>query len=296
MTSINVQTGLRESRHEKFKIPVVHQTALSGLCFDGYPLAIHTVPVDNVLSLDFYAKLAPSDVLYVNLHGAMQPGPARYPHFQRVESMRDRVQAFLSVADPTLQLGERQDFGIGWYTGGPGWDPITAVADVVRRAQSAVGADRVMFIGSSAGGFASLRISTLFPGSMAFVMDPQTDVGAYYAGHRNRLFETCWPQWEEHNALAAHADRFDMCHLYSTRDPDNFVYYRQSTGDEWHARIHAQPFMNAVADCSGTHTGRFRFVLEEGAVEGHGKITADEFDRHFEAAVAFWNESRTTVR
>ncbi|UQN28084.1 hypothetical protein [Brachybacterium kimchii] len=292
--NVNKTTGLHETRHPKYKVPVVHQEDLDALRFEGYPLAIHTVPAADVPSVDFYAKLEPSDELYVSLHGAVDPGPARYPHFRRVESMRDRVSAFLSIADPTLELSEREDFGIGWYTGGPGWDPMDAVESIVRQALAAVGAKYVMFIGSSAGGFASLRASVRFPASIAFVQDPQTDVGAYYSGHRNRLFECCWPQWEQDAALVAHPDRFDLRHLFATRDPQNFVYYRQSNGDEWHSRNHAKPFQEALKSCTGTRDGRFVFVFEDGEREGHGKITAAEFDRHFDAAQGFWREARAT--
>ncbi|QSZ49895.1 hypothetical protein AYX22_16755 [Arthrobacter sp. D5-1] len=280
---------MHEAFHTVYKIPIVQQSSISELSLGDHPRAIHTIPIQPGRSIDFYSKLSQSRDLFVCLHGAMRPGPERYPKFQRVSSMKNRVDAFLSFADPTLQHSVNQEFGIGWYTGRSGWDPIFDIANVVRQAQLHVGAERVMFLGGSAGGFAALRISTLFPGSLAFVTDPQTNVGLYHQGHRDRLFSECWPGWGQRELLEAFPERFDMGYLYTTLDPDNFVYYRQSTSDKWHSDTFARPFAEAVKSTAGSRVGRYEFVFEEGEVPGHGKITGTEFDRHFGEAMAFWD-------
>lgn len=288
---MNTQTGLEESWHEHFKIPFVYQSGLDRIRLDSQPVAIHTVPLTMVPSLDFYAQLAPANELFVSLHGAAT-GAVRYPQFRRVESLRDRTDALLSFADPTLQFSDDSDFTLGWYSGGPDWDPLKDIAKIVREAQKETGAEWIVFVGSSAGGHAAMRIATEFPRSLAFVADPQSDVGSYYSGHRNRLFDICWPAWDQKDALAAHPERFNLHHLYKGRDPENFIYYRQSLGDEWHARVHARPFEEALATTTGAGAGRYSFVYEQGEREGHGKITAAEFDRNLESALYWWRESR----
>lgn len=285
VTTTNTVTGLEESWHDYFKIPVVHQASLKAIRLDPHPAAIHSVPIAGWKSLDFYAQLASSEELFVSLHGAAS-GTPRYPQFRRVMSMKDRVTSLLSFADPTLTFAEDEKFTIGWYTGGPEWDPLADIVDVVRAAQRQTGADHVMFLGASAGGHAALRAAANFPGSLAFVTDPQTDVGSYYSGHRDRLFATCWPGQDQKAVLTSHPERFDMKSVYRS-NPENFVYYRQSTRDEWHERVHARPFEESVAGWD-----RYRFVFEPGERDGHGAITAGEFDRHFGLAAAWWRTVR----
>lgn len=290
VATINAQTGLEETIHETFKIPVVQQRGPEQIRFDGNPSAIHTVPMPHGKSLDFYAKLTPAPELYVSLHGAVSPKNGRYPRFWRMTSMRHRVDAFMSIADPSIQLSDDPNFNLAWYTGGEGWDPIYELADVVRQAMDFAGAERVMFLGGSGGGFASMRMATLFPKSIAFVQEPQTMVAAYYEGHQRWLAEAAWPGREMADVIREHPERFDMCHLYRETDPDCFVYYRQSTGDPSHVELHARPFEEAVAGTAGGKAGRFRVVYEEGERPGHGMITRDEFDHHFDEAVAWWRD------
>ena len=227
-SSVNEETGLLESWHGHFKVPIVHQQAVEKLNFGTHRVAVHTLSGDAGRLLDFYAQLGSSDELFVSLHGAAPRGSFRYPMFRRVESMRYRVESLLCFADPTLTCSEAEDFTIGWYVGGSKWDPLDDIESAVRAAQEHTGARYVAFLGGSAGGHAALRIGTRFPGSLALVTDPQTDVGRYYVPHRDRMLRYCWNGSED--ALARHPERFDMNHLYTMLDPENYIYYRQSTG------------------------------------------------------------------
>lgn len=290
VTTTNAQTGLDESRNDKYKIPRVHQRSLDGLRFDdGHKAAEHTVPIRDGMKLDFYAKLAPADELFISLHGAVIAKTGRYPKYWRVISMRNRVPAFMSIADPTLLLNDREDFCLAWYTGNPEWDPIDEIAIAIRQAMEHVGAKRVVFLGGSGGGHAALRLAAAFPESLAFIQEPQTAVERYSVYHQKLLAESCWPGWSHEEMLEQHPEKFDMCDLYRRTDPDCFVYYRQTTGDPHHLKKHLTPFQLAIADTDGAKEGRYRFIVEGGEVPGHGKITAAEFDAHFDDAMAFWH-------
>lgn len=278
----------KESWDEHYKVPILRHVGTNSIQFGEHPTAIHEVALSPGRSIDFYAKLTPAPDLFVSLHGAVPIASPRYPHFRRVESMRNRVDALLCIADPTLRVSSSDDFRLAWYVGSEGWDPTEELAEVVRQAMRHVGASRVMFLGGSGGGFASLHLATLFPGSMAFVQDPQVEVAKYYQPHRERLFAAAWPSWEQDEAFKELPHRFNMTHHYVTMNPENYIYYRQSASDEMHLKNHAQPFERAVSELSGAQSGHFRFIYEEGEKPGHGKITPSEFDRHFDAAMQFW--------
>lgn len=291
MTTHDTKSGLKESWHPLYKIPIVHQLNLQSISFGGDSPAIHSVPLAENRSLDFYAKLGASKELFVSLHGAVIAKTGRYPKFWRVMSMRNRVPAFIAVADPTLLLSDREDFCLGWYTGGPGWDPLDDISSMIRQAMTHVGATRVMFLGGSGGGFAALRLATRFPGSMAFIQEPQTSVTKYFQHHQKLLIDSCWPGESVDSAISANPDLFNMCHLYQTMDPDVSVYYRQSTGDPFHLENHLKPFQAAVQATQGMKAGLYEFVIEDGEVPGHGKITAEEFDFHFQRAMSHWENT-----
>lgn len=278
-----------------YSAPIVEHDGLSGMDLSGPRTAIRSVRLSEGRSFDFFSKLLLADTLYVSLHGAVPASAPRHPHFRRVESMRDRVQAVICLADPTLQLDLAENFRLGWYVGSEDWDPLLELAELCRQAMVHVGAKRVMFLGSSGGGFAALRLAPLFPGSMAFVQDPQTRIAKYYEGHRKRLFAANWPTTSEEDAIHAEPGRFDMLRLYRSTDTENFVYYRQATSDVMHMTDHAFPFMHAVSSLNASISGRHRFVFEKGARPGHGAITPQEFDRHFLESMQFWGSAETDV-
>lgn len=290
---------LQGTWHKHFGVPILHHAGFGGLDFGGPGAAIHEIRnVHGCRSLAFYADLRSgtssenhAGELVVSLHGAAT-GAVRYPQFRRVRSLSGKSSALLSFADPTLQYSDENDFRIGWYVGGKDWDPLIDIARVVRAAQLKLRAEHVMFVGSSAGGHAALRIAAQFPGSLAFVMDPQTDVGKYYAPARDRVLRHGWPASDVAETLRTFPTRFDLLQLYARDPATNFVYYRQSTGDGWHERVHARPFEAALRAPDRTIPDRFRFIFEPGVEEGHGKITAAEFNHHYSESVSFWRRLR----
>lgn len=281
----NGTKALHEGWHDFYQVPIVHQRSIRDLNLGAHAVSVHKAPSATGHSVDFYAQLPQANELFVSFHGSVNPIKRTYPAFWRIESMQHRVPAMLSIADPTLQL--HSELWLSWYAGGPGWDPMDEIVSVVEQARAHVGAQHVAFLGGSGGGFASLRAAARFPGSLAFPQDPQTHVGRYVPRHRDSYFRMCWPGHDQDVVMAAEPERFDLTHLYATRRPEVFVYYRQSLDDPFHLRNHARPFMDAM----GNHE-RATFVLEHGERPGHGKITPAEFDRHFDLATQWWREMR----
>lgn len=286
--------------HEHFGVPIVHYADFDSLAFDRSGTAVHVLDsAHGEFNIALYAQLESAqralpaeNELVVSLHGAAT-GSLRYPQFRRVQSLQNKAPNFLSFADPTLQYSDDSAFRIGWYVGGSDWDPLVDIAAIIRTAMKSRGCEHVAFVGSSAGGHAALRIATMFEGSLAFVMDPQSDIAKYYWPSRNRLFDHCWPGIDLDEAIRQSYAKTDLLRIYEESSLSNYIYYRQSTGDPWHTRVHAKPFEEAMtALTSRPSRDRYRFVYEAGEKEGHGKITAHEFDRHYEHAIQWWRESR----
>lgn len=293
--TINPRTGLRESWDDHFNVPLVHQKGIGRLTFTGQTTAVHTVPLDNGLTLDFYARLGRADELFVSFHGSIPPSRPVYPRFERVASLRSKTKAMMAFADPTILVDPTRKMSLSWYLGGPGWDPIPHILRAVRKAKGKTGAKHVAFVGGSGGGFAALRASALVPGSMAFIQDPQTSIAAYYRASVTAYAEVVWPRWDQDELLEAFPERFDMVQHYKSMPLDNFVYYAQNSRDPVHVERHYTPFkaISGVQERAGvSRDGSRVFALYEGEVEGHGKITPTEFDEHLAEATYTWREHR----
>lgn len=297
--TINPKTKLRETHHDYYNLPVVHQLGLGRVRFDGQLRAVHTVPYRKGITLDFYSRLQRSDELIVTFHGANDLTKNIYPMFARVKSLAPKAPAMMSFADPTMLVDRERKMLLSWYLGGPGWDPLHAILAVIRKAQGKCGAKHVAFLGGSGGGYAALRASAMVRGSMAFVQDPQTGIAAYSRRVRETYFNTVWKGWNASSIMAALPERFDMASHYRIAQPENFVYYAQNSSDPIHVEKHLAPFKSAcgITSDAALVRGRKRVInVYDGEVDGHGKITASEFDRFYEDAIASWRDYRSGLR
>lgn len=284
---INPRTGLRETLHPHFRVPHVRQRSFGALRLDGQPTAVHTAPIGHGLTLDWYSRLNKSGELIVTFHGANMVEKNIYPMFARISSLRDKAPAMMAFADPTIMVDKDRTMLLAWYLGGPDWDPLPLILKAVKKAQGKTGAEHVAFVGGSGGGFAALRASAMLPGSMAFVQDPQTILANYIPHVLEHYFATVWPGEDAGRLIEAFPERFNMVRLYEMQRPDNFVYYAQNDRDTPHIVKHYEPFEQLSATA-----GQRVFALYRGAVAGHGKINAAEFDHHYAEAMRHWRMFR----
>lgn len=293
--TLNPITQLIESTHEYYQVPFVQQKNINALRLHGHKRAVHHVPLPNGHSIDFFSSLGRSDELFVVFHGANSDRSNFYPRFERVKSMQKRVTSLLSFADPTMKFAAENEMFLAWYLGGATFDPLLPILKVIRKACGRTGANHVVFVGGSGGGFAALRASSMLPGSLAFVQDPQTIVANYNKDVVSKYFSTMWPGWNSESLISAFPERFDMSKHYQNFKPLNFVYYAQSSLDPRHSKWHYLPFLRAqgFTKNSGINASRDRyFALYEGTSSGHGKITTDEFEMHLDEALLFWRNNR----
>lgn len=291
----NTRTGLLESVHDYYKVPVVHQRGLGRLRLDGQLTAIHTVPFREGMTLDFYSRLKRSDEIIVTFHGAGDLTKLTYPVFTRVKSLQTKAPAMMSFADPTMLVDPERAMKLSWFLGGPGWDPLPPIIAVIRKAMGKCGAKHVAFLGGSGGGFAALRASAMVPGSMAFVQDPQVTIAEYSPNVVKTYFDTVWKGWSRSSLMNAFPERFDMARHYRTARPRNFVYYAQNSTDHFHVQKHYEPFLDASGVTGEQPVIRLRnrtFNRYDGELTGHGKITATEFDTFYADAMSGWRAFR----
>lgn len=292
----NPRTGLRETWNDFYNVPLVHQKSLGGLRLNGQATAVHTAPIGGGLTLDFFAHLKRSDELIVTFPGAARPGKNIYPLFARVATFRAlKSPAFMSFADPTVLMDPDRELLLSWFLGSPELDPAPLMLRAIRRAQGKTGAKHVVFVGGSGGGFPALRMSSLVPGSMAYLHEGTTSISRTLPAVSERYFSKLWPGWDQEQLIRAFPQRFDMVRHYRQYPIDNFVYFAQSEDDRRFREDHYAPLKDAMGvtgPAGVSRAGNRHFALYKGKVKGHGKVTPEEFRNHFEIAMRSWREWR----
>lgn len=201
-----------------------------------------------------------SNLLYVLL-SATTPRRYQYPYYSRWSWGAVFPGNTLNIADPTQTQG--RGLSVGWYLGNEKRDYIELVKDIVAgfAAKLGVPGNRVIIYGSSAGGFAALRLAFRLPGSLACVLNPQVDLAAYKPGPVTALLKNAFGGKKLEDLPEKVRSRFSLL-----TDAQNFknarAVYAQNIRDEFHYENHYK-----LVRRSALHK-RHKFVYQE--YEGDG--------------------------
>ncbi|MGM7680231.1 hypothetical protein [Microbacterium sp. A94] len=226
------------------------------------------------MSLEAFGLNQGSDVLIVSLHGATDRKKYSLPRFERFATLKETEYSSLYFSDPTLGLS--RDLELGWYTGWRGINVHYWLAEWANRVASAFGCSKIVFCGSSGGGFASLQASSYLPGSIAVPFNPQTSVNMYLVdGERDhaqrRYYQYVYPElipggwagrdpgkdWTETLSGLTSAVR-----KYET-PLANYVFYVQNKNDYIHVRDHKTPFIECVSSVNSESHLKSHFYFDE---------------------------------
>lgn len=147
--------------------------------------------------------------------------------------------AFMSISDPSLALDS--ELTIGWHAGSTHFrnlqqDLVALIGHVAAQNDS----PQVILVGGSAGGFASLVLSRLIPGSTALVWNAQTEINRYY-----KRFVDLYARiaWNNHFPASNNSSTVvSALKLYETTSTSNRVVFLQEQSDTHHVEKHFGPF------------------------------------------------------
>ena len=221
------------------------------------------------------------DVLLIGFHGALDRQRYETPRFERLRTLERRNEPFLLVADPLLETSA--ELKLGWYVG-RAENPIPPIISAISSAAAeACGATRTLFLGSSGGGFAAMRISALTRDSMALAFSPQTQLSSYYRGPVTQFVEACFGEFPEdwEGRLGARAS---LISTYQMSERNNLVWYIQNRLDPFHLNNHCAPFAAAMGfEPEGTSPRDDIHMQLIDSREGHHPPTDDEFTSALQA-------------
>jgi acyl carrier protein len=225
--------------------------------------------------------------LSVQLHG--DRGTAPLPRFARWNYGPALGSHVLSICDPTLYL--YPTVSLAWYLGTQDHDATEGVVDIAMNCAKLVGIppERVVFAGSSGGGFAALRAAAMTSAGRAIAINPQTNLMKHLIGNYVAS-ATGYASLKE--ARPAFGARWNAIHTLQNaidRGRQPRVVYVQNTNDTRHMERHFGPFAQAfglsVSDPVSVRDG-FMSILYAGP-NAHGGESPDEVKRIRNEGVPF---------
>ena len=216
------------------------------LQLDGQSFLLYNDDVDLPCRL----KLLPgAKTLFVMLNGAVDRSKTALPVFARWNYGKILGGHVLSVCDPTLYLNDK--LRLGWFVGNRSLDPMQALlhgVDAVSTLLDVVN-NQVIFYGSSGGGFASMVAAASRECGRAIVINPQTEITAYYQSAVNRVASVFAPEWKPQECRDRYPLRWSalMAIAESRRlNRDLLIVYAQNLVDTVHHDRHFLPFCEAT--------------------------------------------------
>lgn len=232
-----------------------------------------------------------SDVLLVISHGALPRAKYTVPRFEWLATLSARDESRIFLSDTALE--EHADLELSWFTGNASDDLTARYAEVVSEAAKQMGATRIVFMGGSGGGFASLSLAAKVPGSRALVFNPQTVIRNYWNNSVDKFQTTLFPEMKDRSGLTSLGSRVDATRL--PQPEAHQIIYVQNDDDTLHVEKHLTPFAlrNRIPVRTGvSENGNLSLILEHFA-SGHNMPYRDVLLDFVELAVSGWGEPLT---
>ncbi|WP_284979719.1 hypothetical protein [Arthrobacter sp. fls2-241-R2A-200] len=220
----------------------------------------YQIIVENGLPIDVIAQNRGSDTTVVFFQGAIDK-TWTLPAFGGMGVSKDVPVNRVFISDPSLVLTDR--LNLGWFVGNSRMNTQQHLLAIIRHIADVWGDQRLVFFGASGGGFASLFFSAHFPGSLAIVSNPQTDIAKYELPAVERFAEVCYGvTGEDPMSQLPDGATTNLVDLYRT-PRGNTVAYMQNSADFDHVEDHLNPFLAA------SHPENKIYVLMGEWGEGH---------------------------
>lgn len=184
--------------------------------------------------------------LFVMLTAAIDRTKHTLPVFNRWTWAGKFSGHVLCVADPTLELDSRMK--LGWYLGTETHDATAELSRLIHSFAKVLDIpdEKVVFWGSSAGGFGALALASRFPGSTAVAINAQTDALAYHVDDDVELVRNKCFGGQTEAAIHSECDaRINMAQAWVNNRKSRAILV-QNKLDKHHYNCHYLPFWSAL--------------------------------------------------
>lgn len=230
----------------------------------------------NGLHWSFSALYFSSDQprLFIMTSGAVERTKVTLPYFNRwtwagAGKFPGHV---LCIADPTLELHE--DMKLGWYLGTSKHNATEELCNIIRHFAEILGVpdSKIIFWGSSGGGFAALALASRIEGSTAVAINAQTNALEYHVESDVEMVRKfCFDGKSGDFIRQGFGQNVNMVKAWKTNKMSRAIFV-QNKLDTHHYTCHYQPLWHMLGGKSEggwTSDGRhFAWLYEDKS--GHG--------------------------
>lgn len=236
---------------------------------NGVPIDISNEPAEGC---------APTVVM---LHAAVSRNVRFLPIFTGIGVTSDLNANVIRISDPSLSLDSTLE--LSWYAGNQHQSLQNDLSEIVDHILTSYSSGRVVFFGSSGGGFAAAYFGSKVPGSLAIAVNPQFILSEYTSGPVDKYLSSCFnvsvndDHVERVKALSTHIDS-DLRLVYND-NPKNVLAVVQNTRDTHHYQKHLLPFLDALPDDNSV------YLSAKDWGKGHKPPTAEYISHLLKSAV-----------
>ena len=239
----------------------------------------------------FLVQNTGADTLLVVSHGALARAKYEVPRFEFLSTLQSRSENLLFLSDGALEANPELE--LAWFTGDAEDDLTARYSSTVRTVAEQLDAKKILFVGGSGGGFASVNLAASVEGSRALAFNPQTDIRKYWAKSVLTYQRTLFPEMNSPEELSHLQERVSLVHRVSSSAPGTYqVIYVQNDDDAFHIEKHLKPFakqLGMAPTTSVSANGNVQIIIEPFAV-GHNMPYRSVLNPLIDYALQDWGE------
>lgn len=230
---------------ERYKKPVQIFSSLDEF-LEANEIKPGIISISGNLPIDLLYTPANSSTTVVSFHAALTKAETSLPMFAGAKVTQDGPVNRIFISDPGLYAGFEHK--IAWFAGTRELALQEQLPKIIDKLLVQAGGTRTLFWGPSAGGFAALYYSKLFPDSLAVAINPQTIIANFGLANQRAYTKAAFgaeTQEQHEEALAAWFNS-NLLDWYDGQVP-NYIFYVQNESDS-HVQNHMEPFLASLDD------------------------------------------------
>jgi len=188
----------------------------------------------------YYLNKKKSKKLLISFNGAINRDKRTY-EFQRFSWSNEIDSSLMVFLDPSINA--ENNLSIGWYQGSEKEFAINVIADYIKSflIQYDIKEENVCFLGSSAGGFAILKLANLFLKSQFVAINPQLYLFNYYQNIFRNSIKNIFGSQDIDFIIKKYKERFEI--NLNLQNREESIYIFQNICDKHHYIKHLEKFL-----------------------------------------------------
>lgn len=202
----------------------------------------------NNETYSFLIRFAASDKLICLGSGAEKRNENNFdrPVFQRHSWHDEFNSSVIYYSDPIFLRSRTAK--CGWCVGTPDEYYLDYIQKVIEKLclNMNIKNENILFYGSSAGGFTSIKLGTLFKGSKVLVNNPQIDVRNFNDEYYEKLLKVCFTDMDKELVEKKFSDRLNVFSTFKEEKYIPKIYYLLELYSDIDYEHNLIPFLNEI--------------------------------------------------